>query len=177
MGKMAGFRITTVRFLEWRGGRDWLRYIHVPCPANEGSLRAPNRLSRREGLQNTSLYFALRADLRSFRCAPGASVEPDVSSHHPLWQTHQVAIGPLMSLAEREGFEPPDRGSGQRFSRPPHSTTLPPLLIQKCFTTLLVITFFNMRRVPPHYSVLPCTSPLRGQCRYAPLFQFASLAP
>ncbi len=30
-------------------------------------------------------------------------------------------------LAEREGFEPPDRSHGQRFSRPPRSTTLPSL--------------------------------------------------
>ena len=28
-------------------------------------------------------------------------------------------------LAEEEGFEPPERSHAQRFSRPPHSTTLP----------------------------------------------------
>jgi hypothetical protein len=28
-------------------------------------------------------------------------------------------------LAEKEGFEPPVRSPGQRFSRPPQSTTLP----------------------------------------------------
>src|SRR5579863_4446532 len=31
-------------------------------------------------------------------------------------------------LAERVGFEPTDRLPGQRFSRPPHSTALAPLL-------------------------------------------------
>ena len=31
------------------------------------------------------------------------------------------------NVAEREGFEPPDRSHGQRFSRPPRSTTLPSL--------------------------------------------------
>lgn len=31
------------------------------------------------------------------------------------------------NFAEREGFEPPDRSHGQRFSRPPRSTTLPSL--------------------------------------------------
>ena len=36
------------------------------------------------------------------------------------------------SMAEREGFEPPVRANGQRFSRPPHSTTLPPLRIRHC---------------------------------------------
>jgi hypothetical protein len=30
-------------------------------------------------------------------------------------------------MAERVGFEPTDRVNGQRFSRPPHSTTLAPL--------------------------------------------------
>ncbi len=33
-------------------------------------------------------------------------------------------------FAEREGFEPPDRSHGQRFSRPPRSTTLPSLLMR-----------------------------------------------
>jgi hypothetical protein len=28
-------------------------------------------------------------------------------------------------MAEEEGFEPPERSHAQRFSRPPHSTTLP----------------------------------------------------
>jgi hypothetical protein len=32
-----------------------------------------------------------------------------------------------INIAEREGFEPPDSLHRQRFSRPPHSTTLPPL--------------------------------------------------
>ncbi len=32
-----------------------------------------------------------------------------------------------MEMAEREGFEPSVRLPAQRFSRPPHSTTLPPL--------------------------------------------------
>ena len=31
-------------------------------------------------------------------------------------------------MAEREGFEPPERANAQRFSRPPLSTTQPPLL-------------------------------------------------
>ena len=34
-------------------------------------------------------------------------------------------------LAERVGFEPTDRLHGQRFSRPPHSTTLAPLLVRR----------------------------------------------
>ena len=30
-----------------------------------------------------------------------------------------------MAVAEEEGFEPPEPAKAQRFSRPPHSTTLP----------------------------------------------------
>src|SRR5690606_5119618 len=37
-------------------------------------------------------------------------------------------------MAEREGFEPPGRVTGQRFSRPPHSTALPPLRGRYCAT-------------------------------------------
>ena len=32
----------------------------------------------------------------------------------------------IKTCAEGEGFEPSDPRKGQRFSRPPHSTTLPP---------------------------------------------------
>ena len=35
-----------------------------------------------------------------------------------------IISGFIQDIAEREGFEPSDRGCGQRFSRPPHSTTL-----------------------------------------------------
>ncbi len=34
------------------------------------------------------------------------------------------------SMAEREGFEPPERVNAQRFSRPPLSTTQPPLRLE-----------------------------------------------
>ena len=34
-------------------------------------------------------------------------------------------------LAERVGFEPTDRLPGQRFSRPPHSTALAPLPLER----------------------------------------------
>ena len=35
--------------------------------------------------------------------------------------------GGFIILAEREGFEPPEPSRAQRFSRPPQSSTLPPL--------------------------------------------------
>ena len=35
----------------------------------------------------------------------------------------------FLFMAERGGFEPPVRLHAQRFSRPPHSTALPPLRI------------------------------------------------
>ena len=37
-----------------------------------------------------------------------------------------------MHLAEEEGFEPPEPFRAQRFSRPPHSTTLPLLRGRRC---------------------------------------------
>ncbi len=48
-------------------------------------------------------------------------------------------------MAEREGFEPPVRFHARRFSRPMHSTTLPPLqngvLFAKC--ALASVSFFS----------------------------------
>ena len=35
-------------------------------------------------------------------------------------------------VAEEEGFEPPEPFRAQRFSRPPHSTTLPLLRRKRC---------------------------------------------
>jgi hypothetical protein len=46
-------------------------------------------------------------------------------------QKKAKAISSDLSLAEKEGFEPPVRLPGQRFSRPPHSTALPFLRAQK----------------------------------------------
>ncbi len=48
-------------------------------------------------------------------------------------------------MAEREGFEPPDRSHGQRFSRPPHSTTLPSLP----FGATKVEVFFKRQKFLP----------------------------
>jgi hypothetical protein len=45
-------------------------------------------------------------------------------------QTKNPTLSDLNCLAEEEGFEPPVRVNGQRFSRPPHSTTLPFLRAQ-----------------------------------------------
>ena len=44
-------------------------------------------------------------------------------------------------MAEGEGFEPPDRVNGQWFSKPPHSTALPPL--QMSYLSLLKPVFYN----------------------------------
>ena len=40
-----------------------------------------------------------------------------------------LADATVTVLAERVGFEPTDRLPDQRFSRPPHSTALAPLLV------------------------------------------------
>ena len=44
--------------------------------------------------------------------------------HAPLGVSWGLVI---FLVAEREGFEPPEDSRLQRFSRPPHSTTLPSL--------------------------------------------------
>ena len=51
-------------------------------------------------------------------------------------KTHE-ALTRAPSMAERGGFEPPVRLPIQRFSRPPHSTTLASLHLQ--FNTLFAI--------------------------------------
>ena len=57
-----------------------------------------------------------------------------------------VALGivglPIMIPAEREGFEPPDPVTGQRFSRPPQSTALPPLRVIFCRNYLQCFRLF-----------------------------------
>ncbi len=64
-----------------------------------------------------------------------------------LWPISQISIlgknknkknrtrgAAVLRFAEKEGFEPPVRANGQRFSRPPHSTTLPFLRWRKNIT-------------------------------------------
>ena len=49
-----------------------------------------------------------------------------------------------MGLAEKEGFEPPVPSRVQRFSRPPHSTTLPFLRAQRYFHFFNFSIFFSV---------------------------------
>lgn len=44
-----------------------------------------------------------------------------------------ITVGCSILLADGEGFEPPEELPLQRFSRPSHSTALPP--IRNCFAT------------------------------------------
>ena len=43
-----------------------------------------------------------------------------------VFEDCKKVCNPLNSMAGRQGFEPWERSHVQRFSRPPHSTTLPP---------------------------------------------------
>ncbi len=52
-------------------------------------------------------------------------------------------------MAERQGFEPWEGINPQRFSRPPHSTTLPPLQIK---------SFCSRRFYSPQYDYPNSTS-------------------
>ena len=53
--------------------------------------------------------------------------EPLGNENLPDTNIYYKSVCYVHRMAEREGFEPPVRANGQRFSRPPHSTTLPPL--------------------------------------------------
>lgn len=53
--------------------------------------------------------------------------------------TKNVPSGTFLLLADGEGFEPPEELPLQRFSRPSHSTALPP--IRNCFWRLPALLF------------------------------------
>src|ERR1700676_4900975 len=66
----------------------------------------------------------LRPSLWAYRQAPSSSA----TDSRPGSERHCLSTG---VMAERVGFEPTDRLPGQRFSRPPHSTALAPLLVRR----------------------------------------------
>ncbi len=80
----------------------------------------------------------------------------------PLWGQRRVA-----GLAERGVFEPPKGLTPCRFSRPVHSTALPPLL--KSFRAGQLFCFADLRCITPP---IPGLRP-SGQRRRTPLFEIA----
>ena len=68
----------------------------------------------------------------------------------PLQKTQGEAVPPAHcgrgNMAERVGFEPTDRVNGQRFSRPPHSTTLAPLRLKELYSPVLTHSPRRSRR-------------------------------
>ena len=64
----------------------------------------------------------------------------------------------LSVYAEREGFEPPVRANGQRFSRPPQSTTLPSLRERQKYNFFLPcrLTFQKIKEMLKKKPCLGC---------------------
>ncbi len=52
---------------------------------------------------------------------------PAARSARPIGAASKASQREIWKVAEGVGFEPTERSHAQRFSRPPHSTTLPPL--------------------------------------------------
>ena len=99
--------------IDWRRGRDY-----SPPPAAHPFRGRSGTTSPARSLAATRL--------ESNR---GVLIKPPL----PWSAKKRPKTGPFFyRLAEREGFEPPVRANGQRFSRPPHSTTLPPLQTAHC---------------------------------------------
>ena len=100
-------------WLTWRGGRD---YSALPWASPCGTRS------------------------RAFASAPGAARRTPSGPHQSLHSPNKPkgpARGPLAILAEREGFEPPDRRRSTVFKTAAfdHSATSPVLIITK-FTAL-----------------------------------------
>ena len=68
-----------------------------------------------------------------------------VAMSNPMPYTTKIKCpnGHLIFVADGEGFEPPDELPRQRFSRPSHSTALPPILN---FSQLILTLFFTKRK-------------------------------
>ena len=86
----------------------------VLSPSNHSAAISPSHTRTLKGLW---LIPANRSN--SFQARSKASIRKAPTAYR---------LQGLMLLAEREGFEPSVRLLAQRFSRPPHSTTLAPLL-------------------------------------------------
>ena len=67
-----------------------------------------------------------------------------VSNPMPIVIKIKHPCGCLIFMADGEGFEPPDELPRQRFSRPSHSTALPPILNFVCLPILYL--FFAKRK-------------------------------
>ena len=150
----------------WRGGASVWR-------GGEGGIRTHGPLAR-------SLGFSGDRPAVSSRKHGG---EGGIRTHGPLARSLGFSgdrrRSPPGSMAERVGFEPTDRLHGQRFSRPPHSTTLAPLLVRRPLRALRRLLPQNggeggirtHGRVAPTHAFQACTfdhsvtSPLNRKAR------------
>src|SRR5438445_6954011 len=134
---MSGERFETLK-TEWRRGWDLnprysFPYTALPMPR----LRPLGHLSCAEK-KGTGYFFSLLCSTRALQC-PSSPHEKVACPHFSV------------PMAERVGFEPTVQLPGQRFSRPPDSAALAPLL-----RTAYVISSFSL-------------SPLKNSCSNARL--------
>ncbi len=92
------------------------------------------RLSAGSGLAAKRLWFCSASFAPPTACAGSSPVDEEKAKQERI-SASLIRIDRRWSdeLAEEEGFEPPERSHAQRFSRPPHSTTLPLLRAGDCF--------------------------------------------
>src|ERR1700688_2568670 len=95
-------------------------------------LSNPLRLAERVGLTRAILALALRAPLRASKIAPAILSNP-------------------LRLAERVRFELTSPVRGCRFSRPVHSTALPPLHLLNNQSLTEMISYFQFVRCQEFY--------------------------
>ncbi len=76
-----------------------------------------------------SLWGRLQIGDRHSLCSPVFSFTRIAQAALGIRVNEKTASGAVSTLAEREGFEPPLPLRVKRFSRPPHSTALPPLQV------------------------------------------------
>ena len=84
-----------------------------------------------EGFPRTMLMHRLRGnrdDLTALHWSNLLVVEQGFSSAPPIHKIKNAPLGRVYFMADGEGFEPPVELPPQRFSRPSHSTALPPIL-------------------------------------------------
>lgn len=135
-----------------RRNTDWLtaavvvsEWFHFGRP--ELSPTGRQSFHSRRARISSMLFFVLRTSAVSHRLLPHhcfpishsrKSSEVNKRSHTTVWTTEERRVrwckmGNSEVMAEREGFEPPNRLPRCRFSKPVHSTALPSLRIESCF--------------------------------------------
>ncbi len=129
-------------------------------PRSNRQARAPLAAAMRE---YGATLPRTHSDTKSVGLLTATIVRLKCSLHSITFVDSSVSIHTAQGMAERVGFEPTDRVNDQRFSRPPRSTTLAPLLLSN--TNLQVQPtrtggeggIRTHGRVPPTHAFQACT--------------------